>query len=519
MPFNISIFGSGALQIFPTSLRLPDSTEEAPEFAPNSTSPTFSPFSPHNFLISKRTGGAHHNHHNNNSLMSSALYLPQHVITVKEIDENQHFDSIETRQLLRSIFPGWSNLDSQDDLKITHLTGGITNMLLKCVYKPNTQQQMVVLVRAYGRGTDAIIDRDREFVSHLHLHSLKLAPPLYARFGNGIVYGFLEGRSITHYEMSDKNLMLNIAKRLGQWHSMLDSEKIETGILNLKGSNICQKILQNGENIINNNEDNDNDNHSPFSKNIWDCLEIWISNLPNNTPEYLELHDVLVNELDWLKLNISNLGGPTVVTHSDLLSGNIVIPSDYSFSSTNENHSSTNVSINSPASSSTNLKNKNSKNNLKNKSHKGGNPVSFIDYEYMLPAPRAFDLANHFMEWQGFDCETDLIPDPSISNPILRSWSQAYLSSVSKYEHLKVSYSSSTLQHHLNLKISETDIDQLIEEIQSFWGLPGFYWGIWALIQSTISVIDFDYETYSNKRLQEYWVWKKHFIEKINNKI
>lgn len=36
--------------------------------------------------------------------------------------------------------------------------------------------------------------------------------------------------------------------------------------------------------------------------------------------------------------------------------------------------------------------------------------------------------------------------------------------------------------------------------------------GIWALIQDTISQIDFDYAAYADVRLGEYWAWKKAFI-------
>ena len=36
--------------------------------------------------------------------------------------------------------------------------------------------------------------------------------------------------------------------------------------------------------------------------------------------------------------------------------------------------------------------------------------------------------------------------------------------------------------------------------------------GIWALIQDTISQIDFDYGAYAEVRLGEYWAWKKAFL-------
>lgn len=51
------------------------------------------------------------------------------------------------------------------------------------------------------------------------------------------------------------------------------------------------------------------------------------------------------------------------------------------------------------------------------------------------------------------------------------------------------------------------EIQKLMDEVDVFRGLPGFYWGIWALIQATISEIDFDYASYAEVRLGEYWAW------------
>lgn len=54
----------------------------------------------------------------------------------------------------------------------------------------------------------------------------------------------------------------------------------------------------------------------------------------------------------------------------------------------------------------------------------------------------------------------------------------------------------------------DSEIDKMCQEVDAFRGLPGFYWGIWALIQATISQIDFDYASYAEIRLGEYWAWK-----------
>jgi ethanolamine kinase len=52
------------------------------------------------------------------------------------------------------------------------------------------------------------------------------------------------------------------------------------------------------------------------------------------------------------------------------------------------------------------------------------------------------------------------------------------------------------------------ETEKLLEEVDLFRGVPGFYWGIWALIQATISQIDFDYASYAETRLGEYYAWR-----------
>ena len=117
--------------------------------------------------------------------------------------------------------------------------------------------------------------------------------------------------------------------------------------------------------------------------------------------------------------------------------------------------------------------------------------VSFIDYEYATPSPAAFDIANHFAEWGGFDCEHHLLPAKSQRQDFIREYIRSYFS--------------------FQKKTSDSDVDQdveaqkLFEEVDMWRGIPGFYWGIWALIQATISQIDFDYASYAEVRLGEYW--------------
>jgi ethanolamine kinase len=56
--------------------------------------------------------------------------------------------------------------------------------------------------------------------------------------------------------------------------------------------------------------------------------------------------------------------------------------------------------------------------------------------------------------------------------------------------------------------VTEEEVERLMAEVDLFRGVPGFYWGIWALIQATISQIDFDYAQYALVRLGEYNAWR-----------
>jgi ethanolamine kinase len=120
--------------------------------------------------------------------------------------------------------------------------------------------------------------------------------------------------------------------------------------------------------------------------------------------------------------------------------------------------------------------------------------VSFIDYEYATPSPAAFDIANHFAEWGGFDCDFTVLP----TRKQRRDFIQEYIRSYFLHKHVQITPET-----------EEAEAIQLFNEVDIFRGVPGFYWGIWALIQAKISQIDFDYAAYAEIRLGEYWAWRE----------
>lgn len=364
------------------------------------------------------------------------------------------------------------------DVKVIDLRGGITNRLLKA-----EQDGLKLLVRAFGRGTDTFIDREREFLVHQQLYDLGLASKLYCKFGNGLMYGYVPGRTTQPFELSNEKVMINVARRLAQWHASLKPETIASQMTNDIGD-------------------------------LWTVLDKWVELCPEGVLPMTKQE--IRTEYKWLKKELAVYAGRNVFGHCDLLSANILIPQDTDLT---ENSSDNAKSIQVPRSESTS--------SIRSQTDPrtgssiqllscSGSPVdvldilpvpkltpvsyfedlksdaSFIDFEYAVPCPRAFDIANHFQEWQGYDCIKADVPTPSLSDHNLFFWCTEYLKAFAK------------------LTQSPQDINELVTELQAFWGLPGFYWGIWSAIQSKSSQIDFEYADYATSRFQEYIDWKKN---------
>jgi len=116
-----------------------------------------------------------------------------------------------------------------------------------------------------------------------------------------------------------------------------------------------------------------------------------------------------------------------------------------------------------------------------------------IDYEYATPCERAFDIANHFSEWGGFECEYERLPTRSARREFIKVYLRSF------HEHRKD-----------GITVTAEETEKLMDEVDQFRGVPGFYWGIWALIQAEISQIDFDYASYAEVRLAEYNAWREN---------
>jgi len=148
--------------------------------------------------------------------------------------------------------------------------------------------------------------------------------------------------------------------------------------------------------------------------------------------------------------------------------------------------------------------------------------IAMIDYEYATPCPAALDIAMHFAEWAGFECEYERMPTRSERRRFL----EEYLASF-KW-HSSVAIAADAAGGGARAAVADGDgaaslpgrvstrtwpaeherLGRLFALVDAYRGLPGFWWGVWALVQASISDIDFDYAWYAETRLAEYWDWK-----------
>jgi ethanolamine kinase len=383
-------------------------------------------------------------------------------------------------------------------------TSDFCRQLMKAINKrPGLSAQEIdaqsVLLRAYGNGTAVLIDRDRktpaslpslltcpgECTSHSLLASHKLAPPLLARFNNGLLYRFIPGHVCSPADLRRPEIWRGVAKRLAQWHAIVP---ISTVLAKHGAGKSLDPALQ-GSKI----------SHLPIP-NIWTVTQRWAGALPDTTEAQRARKAELQSELLWL---IDELGDapsvdhrPLVFSHCDLLHGNVIVepPSGLPEPAESSPHSSS-------ASSPTATLDTGTLSRASSSSGTSSSPppptatVSFIDYEYATPAPATFDIANHFAEWGGFDCDFSVLP----TRAQRRDFLAAYISSLTSFG------PSAAAAHGPD---EEARLRALMAQVDRFRGAPGFYWGIWALIQATISQIDFDYAGYAEIRLSEYYAWK-----------
>ena len=312
--------------------------------------------------------------------------------------------------LLKKMVPEFKDA-SDKDISIFHFSEGITN---KIICATNLKNNFKVILRTYGAFTEYIIDRDNELIVMNNSPKIKI----YGTFLNGLIYSYIEGRTISIGDLIDIKTFNQTAKAIAGHHKLSPSIK---------------KV--------------------PI---LFITLRKWISNVPL---EYIEpekkAYDInsIKKELVFMEENLKNRSD-VVFCHNDLLLKNFI---------------------------------------------KNDKSVELIDYEYSGYSYRAFDLANHFNEWCGFELVWENFPSEDTQRRFLK-------------EYLKEFYDNKKNESDL-----EKEIDKMIEDIKWFDLASNFYWGTWALIQAALSSIDFNYCDYGRLRFKRYFELKNKLTEEKKN--
>ena len=218
-------------------------------------------------------------------------------------------------RIILALFPQWERTEGA--IEFVRFTDGITNTLLKAINRrPGLSKEEIdkdaVLLRAYGKGTDLIIDRERETQNHELLMRHGLAPVLLARFHNGILYRFIQGAVTSPSDLRRENIWRGVAKRLAEWHAVVPcmpstripiKEEIngsaEIGILAPTRSR-KDPALQFAI-----------DNVAPGKPvpNVWSLMQKWIYALPTGTDAERTRQANLQKELTKLVEELSNRPG------------------------------------------------------------------------------------------------------------------------------------------------------------------------------------------------------------------
>ncbi|XP_078271097.1 ethanolamine kinase 1-like isoform X2 [Rhinoraja longicauda] len=169
----------------------------------------------------------------------------------------------------------------------------------------------------------------------------------------------------------------------------------------------------------------------------------------NSVPSF----DILVTEIEALKEHLLQMKSPLVLCHNDLLCNNII--------------------------------------------HiEGKGEVKFIDYEYTGYNYQAYDIGNHFNEFAGVsELDFSLYPPEELQLEWLRSYLQMYKAFTGQ-----------------DPEVTQLEVQKLCVQANKFALASHLSWGLWALLQTRYSSIDFDFPRYARERFQEYFKRKDEFL-------
>ncbi|KAG6553521.1 hypothetical protein Mapa_004433 [Marchantia paleacea] len=345
------------------------------------------------------------------------MEVPRCQIHVDVTKDSETMNSA-VRQVCKAVVKEWANVD-EHVMQVSHITGGITNLLLKVAVSSSGVSLQSVTVRIFGPNTETVIDRQRELQAIHHLSTSGFGAELRGLFENGMVQSFIVARTLTPSDISQPKVAARIARELRRFHEA-DTPMSKEPQLWVDIS----KFMSEASTVS---------FEDPKKQETFESIS------------FRELND----EIDELKRACDSLDAPIVFAHNDLLAGNVMYNDET-------------------------------------------DKLYLIDFEYSSYNYRGYDIANHFNEYAGFDCDYSLYPSKDVQYFFFRH----YLNGLSSQK----------------VEITEADLSKLYIETNCYALASHIYWAIWAILQARFSSIDFDYLDYFFLRFGEYKKKKQEFL-------
>lgn len=339
---------------------------------------------------------------------------------------------------------------NKDILKLTKITGAMTNVIYKVEYK----RLPSLLLRVFGKNNGEIIDRDYELEVLARLSVRNIGPSLYGCFQNGRFEQFLENaQTLGKDDIRDWKTSQRIARRMKELHT---------------GVPLLAFERKNG----------------PVS---WAKIAKWIETLELNHPEWVDNNDNIKRVLlchDWKsfkqlilryrdflsKEGEEDINQSMVFCHNDAQYGNLLFTSPVI-------KADKPIPLAHKSSSSTSLFPSESKVSLDQIIHptiqdqSQDKKLVVIDFEYAGANPAAYDLANHLSEWmhdynnaEPYKCNKEAFPNKEH----MLNFIYSYVS------HLKGNSTDSI----------DAEVRKYYNEILKWRPTVQLFWSVWAILQS-----------------------------------
>ncbi|CAM9228859.1 unnamed protein product [Discosporangium mesarthrocarpum] len=389
----------------------------------------------------------------------------------------------DLKHVARAIEGGaWEGVPDED-IEVSQISGGITNLL----FKLTGPGSLALLVRIYGVNTDIMIDRERDNRLFNELGRMGFGPKFLGRFTNGRLEGYLPATPLEPQDMGQQqgvDFVTLIAKGMARMHSLKVTSagppgktelwrtlskwiKLAKGVTfeeEAKAAALAALGLDETERELHwlqGQLDPDHFEEMPKAgAKDFVGKEGMPGASPSVTPPPLSGDEIKPNGQKSVPSDVFEGWGrryllDVVFCHNDLLSGNIL-------------------------------------------HHDGWDKVQIIDFEYSGHNYRGFDIANHFCEHAGFDSDFEKsFPTPEVQRAFIATYLSADFPGL--------------------LQSLPGDPQPLLEKLRleaGRWTLAAhMFWGIWSVVQARYSPIDFDFLDYARLRLASgYHIHKREFF-------